>query len=738
MDKIKIDIQGNGTLTADEIDVFFQLLDKYTADSKIEGHATSEGAYQDAVDALHERFPQFTIDVLKQFVRFKDSQVLRFLLENYEHESDSGFTVEELLNVRERSETTGRTLTFRGFTDSNIETFDELSKTGVRYIGTGSTFKGCSNLRSIDCSELILANSYTARFLSDAQVREIDFGNIYEMSSVAHLSGLSYENSCWNGHNIENCLNLEKINFLKIEYLGTRYYPYSIFGGCSLLKHFLLPNVREVNNITNIRTDIIDLGNKFDCFQESNYNHYYCCTANLIIRSNKVPGLPRALNDNPDKIFVNPSMVDTLKAADIWSVYSSKIFAIGSTEWQDVMKTLAQGNAEHFAGWTDEQIANADYSRAYIDYDIFGCDKSKAPYVLFDDPEVERVLLTNATHANANTITKEEFAEVTDIRNFFNGNTDITSFDEFSRTSVTSLSNYAFNGCSNLRSIKLPKTIFMNNGQHRWLFRGCTKLEGDFEIKVGENATHIDFMFSETNIRSFSFAEGTILRDELYFDNMFYGCPNLEHVDIRPLKVLSSNMFGGCTKLSEIKGIENVTVFENGCLSNTGINADCIKNNHIETWNTPGVFLSVFPNTLTHFGDYDPGYYYTYNHLIFKDGGDGDLDIVFSDFRTSGNVLLLDFPCNTKSFYFNARFLYRMNPNMCVVVRAVVPPTVIGDFNSRNFRYIFVPNESVNDYKSDVFWSSYADKIHAIGGAEWITEYESSDIYASYSKFGVR
>lgn len=818
-DSLAVDIQGNGTLTADEIDVFFQLLDKYTPDSNIEGHATAEAAYQDAVDALHERFPQFTIDVLKQFVRFKDKKVLYILLEHGVG-ANGGVTIDDIQNVKDLGTSSKNTC---WFTDkSDIEYFDELSYfSGIKndsfstFTGNKGPFEGCTNLKEITIPPQITSIEGPAfgnhgTFYGCENLDRVNFSNELKYIGFNTFCGCNISKINSDEEGVANLLSVEtlatgclynsKIKKIisNVSNINPLFAANGVYKGIieeiytSSKEIMLNDSFRNATALKKFNSDndgVADLSNVVQYMGSPFYNTKInkdpcylpvkCLTINLTYIHNNV-----FISDNCNGIASYCSVSDfldvslnnnyTLSRYDnrggfcviyrmrvykAWSYTSASktfvpskfveqyiadgnanVFPIGGDEWASTMRLIADKYAKTYAGWTDEQIANADYHHQWIDYFIMGLPKPDVNgdnFVNFTDSEVQDVLLANGVGSNGG-ITTEQLEGVTDIRKFFNGNTEIESFDEFSRTSVTSLSNYAFDGCSNLRSIKLPKTIFLNNGQHRCLFRGCTKLEGDFEIKVGENATHIDQMFSGTNIRSFSFAEGTILRDGLYFGNMFTGCPNLEYVDIRPLKVLPVSMFSGCTKLSEIKGIENVTVFEADCLKNTGINADCIKNNLIETWNTPGVFLSVFPNTLTHFGDNDPGYYYTYNHLIFKDGGDGDLDIVFSDFRTSGNVLLLDFPCNTKSLYFNARFMYRMNSNMCVVVRAVVPPTVIGDFNSRNFRYIFVPNESVDDYKSDVFWSSYADKIHAIGGAEWITEYESSDVYASYSKFGVR
>ena len=101
-------------------------------------------------------------------------------------------------------------------------------------------------------------------------------------------------------------------------------------------------------------------------------------------------------------------------------------------------------------------------------------------YIIFADPEVKRVLLANGVGDGVG-ITKEAAAAVTDIRAWFEGNTAITSFDEFEMfTGVISIGTEewrdwkaAFKGCSELESITLPSSLRQIGYD---VFRDCVKL----------------------------------------------------------------------------------------------------------------------------------------------------------------------------------------------------------------------------------------------------------------------
>ena len=80
-------------------------------------------------------------------------------------------------------------------------------------------------------------------------------------------------------------------------------------------------------------------------------------------------------------------------------------------------------------------------------------------YIRFADPEVRRICIENFSTDGIG-VTPEDAAAVTNLGNYFKGNTVIETFNEFERfINVTTLATESFYMCSNLREIKLPKSI---------------------------------------------------------------------------------------------------------------------------------------------------------------------------------------------------------------------------------------------------------------------------------------
>lgn len=77
-------------------------------------------------------------------------------------------------------------------------------------------------------------------------------------------------------------------------------------------------------------------------------------------------------------------------------------------------------------------------------------------YVRFKDDEVRKVLGKNVKGDENANLTAEELAAVKDVKEWFKGNTTITSFTELGMTGVTSLWS-SFDGCKNLKEVDFTK-----------------------------------------------------------------------------------------------------------------------------------------------------------------------------------------------------------------------------------------------------------------------------------------
>ena len=157
-------------------------------------------------------------------------------------------------------------------------------------------------------------------------------------------------------------------------------------------------------------------------------------------------------------------------------------------------------------------------------------------YIKFEDPEVLRVLLENITTDDGLGLKVEDVDGVTDISNWFAGNTSIKEFNEFEKfENVTTLGNsngsyrWAFSGCSSLETIRLPEgmtKIFDGNNDYGGVggFWGCVLLKN---VSIPESLDYIG-------------------------NCAFRGCTSLDEIDLSNVKHIGIEVFNACNNLKKI------------------------------------------------------------------------------------------------------------------------------------------------------------------------------------------
>ena len=114
-------------------------------------------------------------------------------------------------------------------------------------------------------------------------------------------------------------------------------------------------------------------------------------------------------------------------------------------------------------------------------------DHEDGGYVPFADSAVLAICVANWDTNGSGYMSKNECAAVTSIGTKFKGNTEIASFNEFENfTGIKTWDNYAFMGCNNLTSIKLPNNL---PAIPVGLFANCTSL---MSIDIPESVTAIN------------------------------------------------------------------------------------------------------------------------------------------------------------------------------------------------------------------------------------------------------
>ena len=205
-------------------------------------------------------------------------------------------------------------------------------------------------------------------------------------------------------------------------------------------------------------------------------------------------------------------------------------------------------------------------------------------YQRFKDKEVLRVLLENNVGDGLGVV-KEDWANVKSVGTWFRSNTDIESFPEFKLSNITSVSGYAFDGCTSLKDIDISNATVIGGAA----FSNCSSLS---DVKLGDvvsignmafyrcTSLNIDISFPNLTGGITQVFEGSgilscsIPKVSSLGNYCFSTCKKLTSVDISSVTELKDDVFVNCNNLATVIGsnIKNTGsgVFQN-CTSLTSI-----------------------------------------------------------------------------------------------------------------------------------------------------------------------
>lgn len=271
-------------------------------------------------------------------------------------------------------------------------------------------------------------------------------------------------------------------------------------------------------------------------------------------------------------------------------------------------------------------------------------------YIRFADPEVQRILAENFSSDGVG-MTSEDIAKVTSIGTVFKGNTTIENFDELNRfINVTTIASNAFKGCVNLKTINLDN---------------MTKIGKDADWNAGAfdgcSVVQEVIMPKATEIASYSFANCSSLVKSYM--------PNVQKVGGHAFNgsILSQSL--EIPKATEIGGL----AFAGTKI--TGLVAPCVK--------------------------------YIYGQWS---------QYAFGNCTSLKNVMLRDILNLGSSSNMGERTFYGCTSLECVVVASETPPPMSSSvFSTTNSTFIiYVPDASVEAYKTATNWSQYSSRIKGI------------------------
>ena len=363
-----------------------------------------------------------------------------------------------------------------------------------------------------------------------------------------------------------------------------------------------------------------------------------------------------------------------------------------------------------------------DYPNLYIAADNY--------YMAFDDPAVESVFANGdygdgigITEANANRITK-----LTQSSGFRN-NTSIEHFDELSQfVNLKMIDSYTFFGCSNLKTIDLSNITSLGAG----VFDGCSLISIDHFPELNEVPTAT---FQNNTTLEIVELPSTITRLR---NNCFLGCSNLTSIgDISNVTIYEDKCLRNCSSLDVSLDLSDVTQLGNYCFydsSNINItklpqnqctfgtyifNGSGIKSAQIPAWMTsvPDFFLTgckkletvtfAQNSQVTSIGKNFVSNCPLVQQIVLPEGvqtiGDGLGD-------NCQALTLIDLPSTVTSV---GRYCGSGNVTT-FICRAITPPTLTGGIAINRNGKIYVPDQSIADYKAASNWSNHSSKIVGI------------------------
>lgn len=360
---------------------------------------------------------------------------------------------------------------------------------------------------------------------------------------------------------------------------------------------------------------------------------------------------------------------------------------------------------------------------------------ANALYITFQDPEVERVLLTKNISSDGIGITETEATGVTKpMTEWFLQNTNITTFDEL-KYFTNAIVSLTFDGCSNLTSVDLSN---VKQIQPR-AFRNCTKL--NIEISAP------NLISSEIGWSAFENSGITKILDlgscTIIQENCFRECLNLTEVTLPTCCTdLRYRAFGQCVNLQTIN-VENIVYISNAVFSEcTSISQifyfkellEQSKNksrNSIFVGGSPYIYA---PKLQSLGGGWDNGF--SNCRGAFVDSG-------WNSTRSNKKIVYFRDLSSIETGAFCGGIVKHL------IVNNSIPPTVTAHEDQKQdllidvsgngvsssvVQNVWVPDSAVNSYKQHQYWGEFGNRIQGLSGMNKVATKELWDQLSDSAK----
>ncbi len=458
-------------------------------------------------------------------------------------------------------------------TSLTIRSLDEYSPNFIATsVGSGA-FQGCTNLTTVNFNGGTI-NSNTFQGCTSltsitigywvTDIKEGAFKNCTALTTI-NIPGTVITIS----GGFEGCTALKNVTLNS----GTRYIVNGAFKGCSSLASISLPNnLREIGENVFEGTSISEISIPINVTSIQNNAFYGCANLSKVIVKWKTP-------------LVVPADAFPNRANQLLEVpEGTRVSYLTTDVWKDFMR-------------------------------IHSTDTENIEFV---DANVEAICLNNWDLDGDGKLQTDEAASVTDLGTAFQGNTEITSFNELQYfKGLTAIAANTFQGCTSLTSVTLGSRV---TDIKEGAFRNCTALT---TINIPGTVVTISGGFEGcTSLSNVTLNTGT----KYIVNGVFTGCSSLKSINLpNGLDYIGESVFEG-TGISEINIPSSVTSIQSrafyGCASLRKVTVN---------WTTPlTVPADAFPDRANQFLIVPTGMKATYeaanvwmDFLLVMEPGDG-------------------------------------------------------------------------------------------------------------------